>query len=172
MTTLRDLVITERENFINLVFNLTSQLNDEELEALETYINHGPDFDSLGSQSQNKQIRIKSRSNLFSDYDIKKVMLATNRHHISPEEMKDMIGLTQMTNIPKVDNVINTVDRALLDYEGTVAVAAGEGMDILTKDVEYQWTYVQSVFFTSTIITTVGKRFNLEQLKTLPLTTI
>ncbi len=48
LTTLRELVIDQRENFINLVFNLTSQLNDEELEALETYINHGPDFDSLG----------------------------------------------------------------------------------------------------------------------------
>ncbi len=84
-------------------------------------------------------------------------MLTTNQHHFSEEEMKEMIGLTQMTNIPRVDNVINTVDRALLEYEETVAVAAGEGMDLLTKEIEYQWTYVQSVFFTSTIITTVGK---------------
>ena len=46
---------------------------------------------------------------------------------------------------------------ALLDYEKTVGVAASAGLEIATKEINYQWTYVQSVFFTSTIITTVGE---------------
>ena len=62
-----------------------------------------------------------------------------------------------MTNIPKVDDVITKIDKALLDYEVTIGVAATEGLEIATKEIHYQWTYVQSVFFTSTIITTVGK---------------
>ena len=61
-----------------------------------------------------------------------------------------------MTNIPKVDTVIHTLDQALLEYEKTVGVAASAGLEIATKEINYQWTYVQSVFFTSTIITTVG----------------
>ena len=49
------------------------------------------------------------------------------------------------------------VDLQLLDYEKTVAVAATSGIDMSTKDVPYQWSYVQAVFFTSTILTTIGK---------------
>ena len=66
-------------------------------------------------------------------------------------------GESTMTNIPKVDDVITKIDKALLDYEVTIGVAATEGLEIATKEIHYQWTYVQSVFFTSTIITTVGK---------------
>ena len=62
-----------------------------------------------------------------------------------------------MTNIPEVDHVINKLEDALSSYEKTVSVAASEGLDIATKEINYEWTYVQSVFFTSTIITTVGK---------------
>ena len=51
------------------------------------------------------------------------------------------------------------VDLQLLDYEKTVAVAATSGIDMSTKDVTYQWSYVQAVFFTSTILTTIGKFF-------------
>ena len=56
-----------------------------------------------------------------------------------------------------MDDVITKIDKALLDYEVTIGVAATEGLEIATKEIHYQWTYVQSVFFTSTIITTVGK---------------
>ena len=48
-------------------------------------------------------------------------------------------------------------DTALLDYEINIGVAASEGLDIEKKEINYKWTYVQSVFFTSTIITTVGE---------------
>jgi hypothetical protein len=136
MTTLLDLVVTERENFINLIFNLTSKLTEDELGILETYIQHGPDFDSL-------------------DYDIRTIMLNTNRLVIPPVPHG---GFSQMTNNAIVDNVINRVDEALLDYENVVAVASSEGIDMTNKEINYQWTYVQSVFFTSTIITTVGKQ--------------
>ena len=49
------------------------------------------------------------------------------------------------------------IDLKLLDYEQTVAVAATEGIDMETKDIIYKWTYIQAVFFTSTILTTIGK---------------
>lgn len=48
------------------------------------------------------------------------------------------------------------IDKQLLDYEQTVAVAAQEGIDMETKDVIYKWSYIQAVFFTSTILTTIG----------------
>ncbi len=48
-------------------------------------------------------------------------------------------------------------DLKLLEYEQTVAVAAQEGIDMETKDVIYQWSYIQAVFFTSTILTTIGR---------------
>lgn len=50
------------------------------------------------------------------------------------------------------------IDLKLLDYEQTVAVAATSGIDMQTKDVIYQWSYIQAVFFTSTILTTIGKK--------------
>ena len=49
------------------------------------------------------------------------------------------------------------IDLKLLDYEQTVAVAATSGIDMQTKDVIYQWSYIQAVFFTSTILTTIGE---------------
>ena len=49
------------------------------------------------------------------------------------------------------------IDLKLLDYEQTVAAAATSGIDMETKDVIYQWSYIQAVFFTSTILTTIGR---------------
>ena len=49
------------------------------------------------------------------------------------------------------------IDIKLLDYEQTVAVAATSGIEMATKDVIYKWSYIQAVFFTSTILTTIGK---------------
>jgi len=44
----------------------------------------------------------------------------------------------------------------LSDYELTVAQAAIGGIDMATKTPIFQWSYIQSVFFTSTILTTIG----------------
>ena len=48
------------------------------------------------------------------------------------------------------------IDRRLKEYEQTVAVAADEGINMADKMPVYQWDYIQSVFFTSTILTTIG----------------
>ena len=48
------------------------------------------------------------------------------------------------------------IDMKLLEYEQTVAVAANEGIDMSIKEPVYQWSYIQAVFFTSTILTTIG----------------
>ena len=45
----------------------------------------------------------------------------------------------------------------LSEYEQTVAVAANEGIDLSNKEPIYQWSYIQAVFFTSTILTTIGR---------------
>ena len=52
------------------------------------------------------------------------------------------------------------IDMELLEYEKTVAVAATSGIDMKTKDPEYKWSYIQAVFFTSTILTTIGKLYH------------
>ncbi len=49
------------------------------------------------------------------------------------------------------------IDEKLLEYEQTVAIAANEGIDLSNKEPVYQWSYIQAVFFTSTILTTIGK---------------
>ena len=82
---------------------------------------------------------------------MKSFMLATNRHQ------HDVRRGWLRTASSNVDKVIDRLDEALLSYENVIASSAGEGIDMKTKDFEYRWTYVQSVFFTSTIITTVGK---------------
>lgn len=49
------------------------------------------------------------------------------------------------------------IDEKLLEYEQTVAIAANEGIDLSNKEPVYQWSYIQAVFFTSTILTTIGR---------------
>ncbi len=55
-----------------------------------------------------------------------------------------------------MENLVHRVDSALLDYETVVARAVRGGVNVTTHGSTYKWTYVQSVFFASTIVTTVG----------------
>jgi len=41
LSTLQDLVITERENLLNLIFNVTSQMTEYELIVLRAFVNYG-----------------------------------------------------------------------------------------------------------------------------------
>ncbi|TRY73133.1 hypothetical protein TCAL_08800 [Tigriopus californicus] len=118
MDTLQTLLNSERKNFLNLVYNLTSQLDVSSSDNID----------------------------LYSEETIKSMLLATNsfRPHWQNHEFHSL------------EKVVKKLDSALLDYEKTVAVAAGEGINMTSKLGTYKWTYVQSVFFTSTIITTVG----------------
>ena len=50
----------------------------------------------------------------------------------------------------------DNVDVSLLKYEQRVAEAATAGIDMATKIPIYKWSYIQAVFFTSTILTTIG----------------
>ena len=45
----------------------------------------------------------------------------------------------------------------LTKYEKTVAVAAEGGIDMETGRATQKWTYIQAVFFSATILTTIGK---------------
>ena len=88
-------------------------------------------------------------------------------HPVEKEKLLDLqdLVITERENFVKFifngswNSVVHreNVDLQLLDYEKTVAVAATSGIDMSTKDVTYQWSYVQAVFFTSTILTTIGK---------------
>ena len=88
-------------------------------------------------------------------------------HPVEKEKLLDLqdLVITERENFVKFifngswNSVVHreNVDLQLLDYEKTVAVAATSGIDLSTKDVTYQWSYVQAVFFTSTILTTIGK---------------
>ena len=115
---LQELLLMERENFLNLVYNLTSQL-----EASGAVIGRS------------------------SEENIKKMLLTTNG---------DFRAMWQTREEYSLERMVHQVDEALLDYEKTVAVAAGEGINLTNKECNYKWDYVQSVFFSSTIITTVG----------------
>jgi len=41
LSTLQDLVLAERENLLNLIFNLTSKMSDYELKVLRAFVNYG-----------------------------------------------------------------------------------------------------------------------------------
>jgi len=44
----------------------------------------------------------------------------------------------------------------LLDYEGVVEEAINNGINVVTQDYHVNWNYIQSVFFSTTILTTIG----------------
>jgi hypothetical protein len=82
-------------------------------------------------------------------------MLSTNRlDYEAPARPK------LMTKSKTVNEVIEKLDNALLSYEMTLSNATSGGIDVSSKEIDYKWTYVSSVFFTSTVITTVGKTLN------------
>ena len=55
-----------------------------------------------------------------------------------------------------LESMVHRVSSALLDYENTVALAVKGGINVTSLESTFKWTYVQSVFFSSTIVTTVG----------------
>jgi len=48
------------------------------------------------------------------------------------------------------------LDSALTEYEETCRKAAAQGVDLVTKDISFNWDYVQACFFSLSIITTIG----------------
>ena len=53
------------------------------------------------------------------------------------------------------------MDQLLSSYESVVSEAAGAGIDIVTQDFTISWDYIQSVFFSTTILTTIGMVINI-----------
>jgi len=48
------------------------------------------------------------------------------------------------------------VDAALAEYEEVCSEAAGAGVDLVTKEYTFNWDYIQSCFFSLTVLTTIG----------------
>ena len=44
-----------------------------------------------------------------------------------------------------------------MDYETVVEDAVNNGINVVTQDFTISWNYIQSVFFSTTILTTIGK---------------
>ena len=82
-------------------------------------------------------------------------MLATNDLSYATPALSQV-----RTGSKSVDAVIEKLDKHLLSYEETLSNATGQGIDVATKEIDYKWTYISSVFFSSTVITTVGKSFS------------
>jgi len=53
-------------------------------------------------------------------------------------------------------NYRETIDSLLIDYELVVEEAVSNGINVLTQDFTVSWDYVQSIFFSTTILTTIG----------------
>ena len=61
---------------------------------------------------------------------------------------------TILFHIPQI------VDSALSSYESVCSEASSAGVDIVSKDFNYNWDYIQSCFFSLTILTTIGNKHN------------
>lgn len=61
-----------------------------------------------------------------------------------------------VTNLTDPDHAVG-LDTALLQHETNVAQAAAAGVDVVSRDFTVTWDYLQSVFFASTILTTIGQ---------------
>jgi len=53
-------------------------------------------------------------------------------------------------------NYRETIDQLLVDYETVVEEAVNNGINVVTQDFTISWNYIQSVFFSTTILTTIG----------------
>jgi len=63
-----------------------------------------------------------------------------------------------------INNLVNMtcsgdgdLDQLLLQYEETVSDAATAGVDVVNRVFSINWDYLQSVFFASTVLTTIGE---------------
>ena len=62
-----------------------------------------------------------------------------------------------------LENLVNVtnhsfdhLDITLIEYEKAVSQAASVGVNVVTQDFVINWNYLQSVFFATTILTTIG----------------
>lgn len=49
-----------------------------------------------------------------------------------------------------------SLDPLVLTYEAAVSEASVGGLDVVSQDFTIKWDYLQSVFFATTILTTIG----------------
>ena len=62
-----------------------------------------------------------------------------------------------LENLVNVTNhSLDHLDIILLEYEKAVSQAASVGVNVVTQDFVINWSYLQSVFFAMTMLTTIG----------------
>ncbi|XP_023345518.1 potassium channel subfamily K member 18 isoform X2 [Eurytemora carolleeae] len=71
---------------------------------------------------------------------------------------KRVLFLSALQNITsdKTDQSFQDLDTALTEYEEICSQASDAGVDIVSKEFSFNWDYIQSVFFSLTILTTIG----------------
>lgn len=55
------------------------------------------------------------------------------------------------------DALNHTLTEALQRYEEIIDQVASEGMSVVTPEITSDWDYIQSAFFASTVLTTIGR---------------
>ena len=66
-------------------------------------------------------------------------------------------GWCDICNIYRVLNIfLHRVDQLLCEYEVRLSEAMTAGINITSQDFKINWDYLQSVFFSTTILTTIG----------------
>ena len=81
------------------------------------------------------------------------------------DRMRDHQAILIMQRNQLMDNLVNItnidmirVDRCLAEYEKSVSLATSAGIDVVTQTYQHNWDYLQSVFFATTILTTIGRQ--------------
>ena len=163
MLTTQKLLLNEREIFMNHLVNLTAALSSSELRWLREAVNDN--YNDLDRHLSPPPDDARRRQRPSLDQRLQSYMLATNRMQ-APRPLDDslsaslpfLLRASAASSSLNIKRMIERLEEALRSYESVIAVSAGEGINMTTKDFEYKWTYVQCIFFTSTIITTVGKQ--------------
>ena len=81
------------------------------------------------------------------------------------DRMRDHQAILIMQRKQLMDNLVNMtnidmirLDRCLVEYEKSVSLATSAGIDVVTQTYQHNWDYLQSVFFATTILTTIGRQ--------------
>ena len=54
------------------------------------------------------------------------------------------------------------IEELLSNYELVMSEAADAGVDITTQNFTISWDFIQAIFFSTTILTTIGNKLGME----------
>ncbi|CAL8114956.1 unnamed protein product [Orchesella dallaii] len=72
------------------------------------------------------------------------------------EDARSNFTKAVLSNSSSPDALNYTLTTALQKYEEIIDEVASEGMSVVTPEIKSDWDYIQSAFFASTVVTTIG----------------